>query len=149
MAYANGAQVHYVNDMERGVVWEEVIIMLPEHVSMVFLSATTPNTVEFSEWIGRTKHRRVYVVSTDKRPVPLEHSLYFDGELATVMDTTGRYVKRAAICFSHMAFPFDICIFPSADTYQRPRARSRRSRASAQTSAGAAAAPRARTRASS
>ena len=38
-----------VNDAERGVVWEEVIIMLPEKVNLVFLSATTPNTLEFSE----------------------------------------------------------------------------------------------------
>ena len=44
-------EVHYVNDSERGVVWEEVIIMLPEHVNMIFLSATTPNMVEFSEWV--------------------------------------------------------------------------------------------------
>jgi len=48
-------EVHYINDSERGVVWEEVIIMLPEYVNMIFLSATTPNTIEFSEWIGRTK----------------------------------------------------------------------------------------------
>lgn len=33
-------EVHYVNDIERGVVWEEVIIMLPDHVNMVLLSAT-------------------------------------------------------------------------------------------------------------
>lgn len=33
-------QVHYVNDAERGVVWEEVIIMLPAHVNLVLLSAT-------------------------------------------------------------------------------------------------------------
>lgn len=77
-------QVHYVNDIDRGVVWEEVIIMLPEHVSMVFLSATTPNTVEFSEWIGRTKQRPVYVISTYKRPVPLQHSVYLDGKLHRV-----------------------------------------------------------------
>ena len=38
-----------MNDAERGVVWEEVIIMLPEKVNLVFLSATTPNTLEFSE----------------------------------------------------------------------------------------------------
>jgi hypothetical protein len=50
-------EVHYVNDLERGVVWEEVIIMLPEHVSMIFLSATTPNYQDFSEWIGRTRKR--------------------------------------------------------------------------------------------
>ena len=50
-------EVHYINDSERGVVWEEVIIMLPEYVNLIFLSATTPNTIEFSEWIGRTKRK--------------------------------------------------------------------------------------------
>ena len=65
-------EVHYVNDSERGVVWEEVIIMLPAQVKMVFLSATTPNMLEFSGWVGRTRQRRVNVVSTPKRP-PLEH----------------------------------------------------------------------------
>lgn len=33
-------EVHYVNDAERGVVWEEVIIMLPKHINIVLLSAT-------------------------------------------------------------------------------------------------------------
>jgi hypothetical protein len=65
-------EVHYVNDTERGVVWEEVIIMLPEHVGMVFLSATTPNTEDFSEWIGRTKRKKVFVITTPHRPVPLQ-----------------------------------------------------------------------------
>jgi antiviral helicase SKI2 len=68
-------ECHYVNDSERGVVWEEVIIMLPERINLIFLSATTPNTVEFSDWIGRTKRRKVYVTSTNKRPVPLAHYL--------------------------------------------------------------------------
>ena len=45
-------EVHYVNDSERGVVWEEVIIMLPDRINLIFLSATTPNTIEFSDWIG-------------------------------------------------------------------------------------------------
>lgn len=39
-------EVHYVNDLERGVVWEEVIIMLPPHVGLALLSATVPNTKE-------------------------------------------------------------------------------------------------------
>jgi len=72
-------EVHYLNDSERGVVWEEVIIMLNSNVSMVFLSATTPNTVEFCDWIGRTKARQVFVTGTKKRPVPLQHFL-FHGE---------------------------------------------------------------------
>ena len=36
-----------VNDAERGVVWEEVIILLPDRINLIFLSATTPNTFEF------------------------------------------------------------------------------------------------------
>lgn len=45
-------EVHYVNDSERGVVWEEVIIMLPPHITLILLSATVPNTKEFAEWVG-------------------------------------------------------------------------------------------------
>ncbi|KAJ2384486.1 Antiviral helicase ski2, partial [Coemansia sp. RSA 2559] len=61
-------ECHYINDLERGVVWEEVIIMLPSHVSIILLSATVPNTKEFAEWVGRTKKRDIYVISTSKRP---------------------------------------------------------------------------------
>ncbi|KAJ3406520.1 hypothetical protein HDV05_005963, partial [Chytridiales sp. JEL 0842] len=45
-------EVHYVNDIERGVVWEEVIIMLPAHITLILLSATVPNTKEFADWVG-------------------------------------------------------------------------------------------------
>ncbi|OMJ08276.1 Antiviral helicase SKI2 [Smittium culicis] len=76
-------EVHYVNDVERGVVWEEVLIMLPEHVTLVLLSATVPNTKEFSEWIGRTRKTKIYVISTYKRPVPLEHYLYVPNSIAS------------------------------------------------------------------
>ena len=73
-------EVHYVNDAERGVVWEEVIIMLPAHVGLVLLSATVPNVWEFADWVGRTKRKKVFVTGTTRRPVPLEHMLYFGGD---------------------------------------------------------------------
>jgi antiviral helicase SKI2 len=79
-------EVHYVNDTERGVVWEEVIIMLPSYVTLIFLSATTPNTFEFSDWIGRTKRKPVYVIKTDYRPVPLSFHLWAGGELHMIME---------------------------------------------------------------
>ena len=77
-------EVHYVNDAERGVVWEEVIIMLPDHIKLLLLSATVPNVLEFANWVGKTKQKRVYVTGTNKRPVPLEHSLYFGGNFYRV-----------------------------------------------------------------
>ncbi|KAG5518297.1 hypothetical protein PMAC_003093 [Pneumocystis sp. 'macacae'] len=79
-------EVHYVNDLERGVVWEEVIIMLPEYVTLILLSATVPNTKEFAEWIGRTRQKDIYVISTAKRPVPLEHFLWVDKKMFKVVN---------------------------------------------------------------
>lgn len=38
--------------LQRGVVWEEVLIMLPAQVKIILLSATVPNTLEFADWIG-------------------------------------------------------------------------------------------------
>lgn len=85
-------EVHYVNDSERGVVWEEVIIMLPAQVNLIFLSATTPNTFEFSDWIGRTKRRMVHVVKTDYRPVPLSHFLWAGNKLHLVLQGKGGFL---------------------------------------------------------
>ena len=64
--------------------------MLPEHINIIMLSATVPNTFEFADWVGRTKKKKVvtavvlyrlilkqvFVISTYKRPVPLEHYLF-------------------------------------------------------------------------
>lgn len=92
-------EVHYINDsvvsmcqiiiiklffryinialtFQRGHVWEEVLILLPQHVTIVMLSATIPNTLQFADWVGRTKRKKIYVVYTAQRPVPLEHYLY-------------------------------------------------------------------------
>ncbi|KAL6967625.1 Antiviral helicase ski2 [Sarracenia purpurea var. burkii] len=79
-------EVHYVNDVERGVVWEEVIIMLPRHINIILLSATVPNTIEFADWIGRTKQKEIRVTGTMKRPVPLEHCLFYSGELYKICE---------------------------------------------------------------
>ncbi|KAH9905407.1 antiviral helicase [Xylariomycetidae sp. FL2044] len=87
-------EVHYVNDFERGVVWEEVIIMLPEHVSLILLSATVPNTYEFASWVGRTKQKDIYVISTPKRPVPLEHHLWAGKNLHKIVDHQKKFLEK-------------------------------------------------------
>lgn len=85
--------VHYINDKERGVVWEEVIIMLPKHVGLILLSATIPNTIEFADWVGRTKKKPIYVIETLHRPVPLEHSLFYDGKFYKIVDSSKNFVS--------------------------------------------------------
>ncbi|ORY79874.1 antiviral helicase SKI2 [Protomyces lactucae-debilis] len=84
-------EVHYVNDQERGVVWEEVIIMLPEHITLILLSATVPNTFEFANWVGRTKQKDIYVISTLKRPIPLEHYLYANKKMFKIVDADKKW----------------------------------------------------------
>ena len=87
-------EVHYVNDLERGVVWEEVIIMLPEHVSLILLSATVPNTYEFASWVGRTKKKNIYVISTPKRPVPLEHFLWANKAMHKIVNAEKKFIEK-------------------------------------------------------
>ncbi|XP_011306094.1 helicase SKI2W [Fopius arisanus] len=69
-------EVHYINDERRGHVWEEIVILLPPNVNIVMLSATVPNPLIFANWVGNIKKRKMYVISTLKRPVPLKHYLY-------------------------------------------------------------------------
>ncbi|KAI5150315.1 ATP-dependent RNA helicase DOB1, partial [Enteropsectra breve] len=79
-------EIHYMRDRERGVVWEETIILMPKHARMVFLSATIPNALEFTEWICSTTQQAVHVVYTEKRVIPLIHYFYSD-DLYLVKDS--------------------------------------------------------------
>ena len=69
-------EIHYMRDKERGVVWEETIILLPDNVHYVFLSATIPNARQFAEWIAHLHQQACHVVYTDYRPTPLQHYIY-------------------------------------------------------------------------
>lgn len=97
-------EVHYINDTDRGVVWEESIIMTPRHISLVLLSATIPNAMEFGEWVGRTKRQCVFVISTGKRAVPLEFAIYCDSDAYELCD--GKRDKRPASNFPGALVPF-------------------------------------------
>ena len=69
-------EVHYMRDRERGVVWEETIILLSNKINYVFLSATIPNAREFGMWITKIKKQPCNVVYTSFRPTPLRHYLF-------------------------------------------------------------------------
>jgi antiviral helicase SKI2 len=68
--------------------------MLPDHITIILLSATVPNTKEFAEWVGRTKKKKIFVISTTKRPVPLEHYLFFDKEIVKIVDSDKKYIAQ-------------------------------------------------------
>ncbi|KAJ2371974.1 ATP-dependent RNA helicase mtr4, partial [Coemansia sp. RSA 2603] len=86
-------EIHYMRDKERGVVWEETIILLPHQVRFVFLSATIPNAMQFAEWITKTHEQPCHVVYTDYRPTPLQHYLFPQGGdgIHLVVDEKGQF----------------------------------------------------------
>jgi superfamily II RNA helicase len=72
-------EIHYINDIDRGRVWEETIMMLPQHIQMVMLSATLDSPEKFALWCetrGQTNNistKTVYLTTTYERVVPLTH----------------------------------------------------------------------------
>ena len=71
-------EVHFLQDAYRGPVWEEVIIHLPQSVTLVCLSATVSNAQELTDWISTVRGPTTAVVE-DRRPVRLEN-LYYVGD---------------------------------------------------------------------
>jgi len=96
VAYVIFDEVHYINDIERGYVWEESVIYSPEQVRFLCLSATIPNAQEFSNWIAAIKKHEVKTVVATKRNVPLQH-LFYDIELGiTELDNLRQAVEEDA-----------------------------------------------------
>lgn len=86
-------EIHYMRDKERGVIWEETIILLNDNVHYVFLSATIPNARQFAEWIAYLHKQPCHVVYTDYRPTPLQHYIYPAGGdgIHLVVDENGNF----------------------------------------------------------
>ena len=79
-------ECHYINDRERGAVWEETLILLPSKVNLVLLSATIDSPQQFASWLGDLKQKPIHLISTEYRIVPLIHGVYRGSELLTLMD---------------------------------------------------------------
>src|SRR3954454_796227 len=93
-------EVHYLANRERGAVWEEVIIHLPESVSVVSLSATVSNAEEFGEWLETVRGETATIVE-ELRPVPLYQHVMVGKRLLDLfassdVDAAAGFVKEGA-----------------------------------------------------
>jgi ATP-dependent RNA helicase HelY len=93
-------EVHYLADRERGAVWEEVIIHLPESVALVSLSATVSNAEEFGDWLQTVRGDTATIVE-ERRPVPLYQHVMVGKRLLDLfassdIDAAAGFVKDGA-----------------------------------------------------
>lgn len=72
-------EVHYINDVDRGHVWEECLILMPPEIRMVLLSATIDSPESLAAWLGEIKQVPMNLLNTSYRIVPLVHSLWNEG----------------------------------------------------------------------
>ena len=84
-------ECHYINDRDRGAVWEETMILLPREVNLVLLSATVDAPEIFAGWLGELKRKQIHLISTQYRIVPLLHGVYHGDELVTLMDNREKF----------------------------------------------------------
>ena len=80
VAYAIFDEIHFLDDIERGTVWEESIIFAPEHIRFICLSATVPNLDEIARWIKQVRPEAAFhtIIETE-RPIPLHQHIYIPG----------------------------------------------------------------------
>tara|TARA_B100000767_G_scaffold16387_1_gene15345 strand:+ start:3159 stop:5462 length:2304 start_codon:yes stop_codon:yes gene_type:complete len=76
-------EVHYINDPDRGKVWEECLILIPPKITLIMLSATIDKAHEFAGWVGNIKQKMTNLIPTSHRVVPLEHYFYIPDKFAS------------------------------------------------------------------
>jgi superfamily II RNA helicase len=74
-------EIHYLDNQERGTVWEESLILLPKHMKFLGLSATIPNVNQFAAWLKEIHSHPIRVIIEDNRPVPLHYFFQCRGKI--------------------------------------------------------------------
>lgn len=87
-------EIHWLNDEERGTVWEESIILAPPKMKILGLSATIANARQLVDWIESIRHEEVALIEEHNRVVPLEYFYYTKDTGLVDYDQLWRYYRR-------------------------------------------------------
>ncbi len=79
-------ECHYINDKDRGKVWEETMILLPPTTQLILLSATLDSPELFADWLGQLRGRPCALIQTQYRVVPLSHHVLYGKQAHVMMD---------------------------------------------------------------
>ncbi len=92
-------EVHYIQDPDRGHVWEESMILCPRDLQLVLLSATMPSAASLAGWLANLHQRRTWLLSTTYRVVPLVHGVLSGSgdswSVVPLLDTAGGWIGDA------------------------------------------------------
>ena len=94
-------EAHYIQDPDRGHVWEESLILAPRDLQLVLLSATMPSANSLAGWLAKISDRRTCLLSTTYRIVPLVHGVLplssssGQREVKALLDVQGRWINDA------------------------------------------------------
>jgi superfamily II RNA helicase len=80
-------ECHYMNDRQRGTVWEESIIYCPPEIQLLALSATVANSGQLTDWLQQV-HGPTELIYSDFRPVPLEFHYCTTKRLVPLLDSS-------------------------------------------------------------
>ncbi|PIA62311.1 hypothetical protein AQUCO_00200361v1 [Aquilegia coerulea] len=86
-------EVHYLSDISRGTVWEEIVIYCPKKVQLICLSATVANADELAGWIGQI-HGTAELVTSSKRPVPLTWHFSMKNSMVPLLNEKGTSMNK-------------------------------------------------------
>lgn len=99
-------EFHSFSDPERGIVWEFALSLLPKHIRLLLLSATVGNSIDFLLWLERCHGRRLELVQSSDRKVPLNFRWVPDKLLTEHLeemaagDAESRYTPALVFCFN-------------------------------------------------
>lgn len=90
-------EVHYINDQDRGTVWEECFMLMPPNIQLLMLSATIDKPEKFANWIENIQEsstKQVYLSTTNIRFVPLEHYLWLSANSSIIKNIKDKEFKE-------------------------------------------------------
>ncbi|MCK9441181.1 MAG: DEAD/DEAH box helicase, partial [Methanothrix sp.] len=94
ISYVIFDEIHFIDDIDRGTVWEESIILAPPNIQFICLSATVPNINQLASWMSTVRNTKFVVIKESNRPVPLKHYLYSNKHGAIIAKDISRKIKQ-------------------------------------------------------
>ncbi|MDD2431878.1 MAG: DEAD/DEAH box helicase [Firmicutes bacterium] len=95
-------EIHFIGDEDRGAIWEEAIILMPESMRLLGLSATIPNAGELAEWLSYIRQEEITVITHTTRAVPLSHSVYLPVAGIVPLEEVDEVVREKNLLINHV-----------------------------------------------